>query len=45
MKSSRPAILAAVVLFPAILAAAPAVSVSENENSYTLANGILTAKV
>ena len=45
MKLLRLAILAAVVLLPATLAAAPSVTVSENEYFYTLANGILTAKV
>ncbi len=45
MKLSRLAILAAVVFLPAILTAAPVVTVSENDNFYTLANGILTAKV
>ena len=33
------------VLFPAILPASPSVVVSEDDNTYTLANGILTAQV
>lgn len=34
-----------IFLLPVILHAAPAVTVSENENSYTLANGIVTAEI
>jgi rhamnogalacturonan endolyase len=45
MKIPGLAILAAVFLLPALLAAAPAVTVSEDDNFYTLANGLLTAKV
>jgi rhamnogalacturonan endolyase len=45
MKFPRLAIVAVAVLFPAILPAAPSVTVSENENAYTLANGIVTAQV
>jgi len=45
MKSLRPAIVAMAVLFPAILPAAPSVTVSEDDSSYTLANGIVTARV
>jgi rhamnogalacturonan endolyase len=39
------AAVALAVLFPAILPAAPSVAVSENENAFTLANGIVTAQV
>jgi rhamnogalacturonan endolyase len=45
MKFSRLAIVGVAVLFPAILPAAPSVVVSENDNTYTLANGIVTAQV
>jgi rhamnogalacturonan endolyase len=45
MKFTNMAIVALAFLFPAILPAAPSVVVSENDNSYTLANGIVTAQV
>ena len=45
MKFLKPVVLALAVLFPVVLPAAPAVTVSEDENSFTLANGIVTARV
>jgi rhamnogalacturonan endolyase len=45
MKLSSLAVVFSIVLFPALLPAAPPVTVSEDADSYTLANGILTAQV
>jgi rhamnogalacturonan endolyase len=45
MKFSMLAVFAVAVLFPAFLPAAPSVTVSEDDNTYTLANGIITARV
>ena len=45
MKFSRLAIVAVAVLVPSILHAAPSVTVSEDDNTYTLENGIVTAQV
>ena len=45
MKFSRLALVAVAVLVPSILHAAPPVTVSEDDSTYTLANGILTAQV
>ena len=47
MNYQKPAVIALMLLLPALLLAAPqpSVSVSENENSFTLDNGIVTARV
>ena len=47
MKLSELAVVAAILLLPALLLAdiQPAVSISENAVSYTLDNGIVTAQV
>ena len=45
MKLKKLAAIALTFLLPAILQAAPSVTVSGDENSFTLANGIVTARV
>ena len=45
MKFPKLAVVVLTFLFPAILHAAPAVTVSQDENSFTLDNGIVTAHV
>jgi rhamnogalacturonan endolyase len=45
MPLQKLSVIALTILFPLILSAAPNVIVSENENSFTLANGIVTAEI
>ncbi len=45
MQLKKLAAIALTFLLPAILQAAPSVTISEDENSFTLANGIVTAQV
>ena len=45
MLFSKLAVLSALIFLPLILQAAPAVSISEDDNSFTLANGVVTVKI
>src|SRR5882672_7763956 len=46
MRFTIPAVIALAILLPTVLPAAPAaVTVSEDENSFSLDNGIITARV